>query len=88
MAKIIRIYKADGFPGKPVEGCEISITYSLPAFDDVAFRSGEPAQVSKKEAESIFQALKDNLPGATFDQLLVFMLQEKASHFRISYEQR
>jgi hypothetical protein len=84
-AKTVRIYKADGFHGKPVEGCEISITYPLPAFDDTAFESGEPEQVSKKEAESIFMALRDNLPGATFDQLLILMLQEKASHFRVSH---
>lgn len=38
------------------------------------------------EAEAIFQALRDSLPGGTLDRLVGKLIMYKASHFTVSYQ--
>lgn len=47
---------------------------------------GRLRQSFLEDAETLFQALLDSLPGGTFCQLVGLMLQEKASHFIVSYK--
>jgi hypothetical protein len=39
----------------------------------------------EKDAQLLFDALRDTLPGGTFDRLLGLMLAEKASHFVVRH---
>lgn len=51
--------------------------YTAPDFLDVAARHYED------QADALFSALRDSLPGGTLDRLLGKMLAYKATHFRV-----
>jgi len=84
MAKHITVRAAQpNTKHEEIEPVYLTITGCFPysvSDEDLA----ETREGFKEDAERLFQALL-SLPGGTIDQLLVLMLQEKASHFIVSH---
>jgi len=81
--KTLKIHKAQRtLKNKEVESMSIVIDEEVPNY-----RTLEDAGTRyRADAAYLSDALSNSLPGGTFDQLLIFMLQTKASHFKISYK--
>lgn len=82
--KVIHTYYAAPTGGKVTEPGVIIMDVSADAFK---FESlGEQDKDYDAEADRIFHALYDTLPGGVFDRLLGKMLDAKASHFRVAHQ--
>lgn len=79
----VHIYKATP-TDEPVPGVIIQIDQETPEFDYASPLFLEAAaRHYDDQANALFGALRDNLPGGTLDRLLGKMLAYKASHFRV-----
>ena len=81
MAQIIQIEKAAiTYRNQVIEDIEIKIHQSvdLDKCEDVD-------AVYKADAKALFEALRGAIPGGTFDQLLILMLQATASRFIVPH---
>lgn len=66
--------------GDETESVIIEITRELPNFSD-----NNTAERYQIDAAKIAQALWSSLPGGTFDQLVIALLDHTKSRYRISY---
>lgn len=67
--------------GGPTPDLIVSASDEIPPFKTLE----EQDAFCGEEAKELEEALLHTLPGATYDRLLVFMLQRKTSHFRVLY---
>jgi len=63
------------------ESVEIRIEQPIQCSDELKLAAIE----FDRDAKLLCDTLIDSLPGGTFDRLLAYMLEEKVSHFRVSY---
>lgn len=81
MTKVVQIEKASPrYKGDVVEDIEIRIHKTVD-LDGLA----DSREVFKQDAQDLFNALR-SLPGGTFDQLLILMLQKTASSFIVPHD--
>lgn len=83
--KTIKICKADPVGDQKIEDVAINISEKLPNFfikDDWKHKYN---MFYEKEAEELFDALINSLPGATIDRLLINLLKHKASLFKVTF---
>ncbi len=82
----VSVHKAAPIGGRKVENASIliagNIEHEMPKDADL----GTAGRVFDAEAEQIFIALRDSLPGGTMDRLVGKLLAYKASHFYVSHE--
>ena len=72
----IQVCKADPlFTDRPTQGATIAITGQLPDGD----------KPFKSDAKAIVQALVRTLPGGTLDQVLVLLLEHRASKLIVAH---
>ncbi len=89
---IITICKADpsGIAENETEDVVISITGKIPGKIQPFPRGPDLLSTADRffdsEAQRLFEALRDSLPGGTIDRLLGKLLAYKASHFIVSHE--
>ena len=78
----VHICKGGGFRDEPTPSVTICIDTDMPEFD-----YKQPLEQAGKfyegQANILFIAMRDSLPGGTLDRLLGKMLAYKASHFRV-----
>jgi hypothetical protein len=79
---VIHICKANGDRYREIPDTTIHIDADIPEFD-FSGALEQAGQFYDKQAETLFVALRDSLPGGTLDRLLGKMLAYKASHFRV-----
>jgi hypothetical protein len=82
---IANIKKAEPIGDQIIEDAQINIRKGEPFISSKNGKLGDLRSEFEMEAQTIFRALRDSLPGGTFDQLVGLMLQEKASHFIVSH---
>lgn len=90
----MQIIKADGCQSTPAHKFEpvtIVINTEMPDLPTAAAASVDDTLAAydaeySRNAQGIFEALRDSLPGGTLDRLVGLLLQYKASHFTVSYE--
>lgn len=78
----VNVCKASASGNCPVDSVTLVIDGDVPNFDYKAPLE-ECAQFYDEQAQLIFDALTNSLPGGTLDRLLGKMLAHKASHFRV-----
>lgn len=69
-------------PDKPVADVMISIHSTGELYD---LNLSEATGLYQYDAEALCDVLHSALPGGTFAWLLAFMLERRASHFRVSF---
>jgi len=79
MSTICIVHKAITTAGYPPPDLSITASEVLPEFASISISRA----TFVAEAESLYTALANSLPGGTLDHLLSIMLREKASHFTI-----
>lgn len=80
----LKIYKAQDIDDiRQVKSAGIEISITVPELSTPK----EQARLYRTEAFMLEKMLFDTLPGGTYDQLLVRMMEHKASLFRISHNQ-
>jgi hypothetical protein len=69
--------------GDVIEPVEIAISGYWPfsSKDELSFVDAR----FEADAQMLFDALRQTLPGGTFDRLLVLMLKDTASHFIVAH---
>jgi hypothetical protein len=78
----VQVFKASPIEKEHlVRDARITITGNI---DTIGKGLGELDRVFEEDANTLFEALRNSLPGGTFDRLLSRMLTEKASHFVVS----
>lgn len=78
----VYVYKANAINDKMhILSKTIHIETELPSFDTIA----ESDAVLGLDADKIAEVLYNSLPGATFDRLLVNMLQQRSAHLHIPF---
>ena len=82
--KEVKVSKASGV-GRFAEGEDTVITISGQRNLD-KLTLNEVGQFFDLEAQKLFDALYNSLPGGTFDRLTGLMLAKKASHFIVSHD--
>lgn len=83
MIKKLAIEKAAPIaPDNPVTDVFISI-HSTGELDDLTLRQAEG--LYKMDAQELCDVLHAALPGGTFSWLLSFMLEKRASHFKVAF---
>ena len=78
--QVVIVHKAEPFPGQAIGNCHICITDPSPEYergDDWAVLEAQ----FEDDAAALENALRNHLPGGTYDRLLGRMLVHKASHF-------
>lgn len=81
--RTVQIYKATPTV-EPVPGVIIQIDMEMPEFKYADKDFFEKAvRLYEDQADALFNALRDSLPGGTLDRLLGKMLACKATHFRV-----
>lgn len=81
---IIQIYKAQRTGDQPVMNVSIQIEQTIPEFGSGhKMPMNAAAKLYDEQAQALFDALANSLPGGTLDRLLGKMLAYKASHFRV-----
>jgi hypothetical protein len=71
-------------PSDPVRSVVIQIETPVPLQDTDTLR--DRVAFFKREARKLERALRGALPGATYDQLLICMLQNHASELVVPYD--
>jgi hypothetical protein len=78
----LSVYKAQDIGDQKVEDANIIIGGDpIPSFDNLFDADG----VCRNQGEQLNAVLRDTLPGGTYDQLLIAMLTQKASHFVVPF---
>jgi hypothetical protein len=84
--KNFNLCKADPVGDQEIESVTIIIDEKIPKID---FKNDDWRHKYNifydKEAEELFQVLINSLPGATIDRLLIKLLQQRASLFRVTF---
>jgi len=87
--KEIKIYKAQPIEDKKAESINIIIDKEIPNIEDMAldgrFSYNVARKIYKNQGEMIGNALYNSLPGGTIDELLIFLLEKKASFFKVRF---
>jgi|LGVF01.2.fsa_nt_gb hypothetical protein len=78
MSKVINIYKSQSIVEPKVKGAIINLNEELPDNSDIV------EETFIAEGKQLEEVLSDTLPGGTYDQLFICMMQRKASQLVIS----
>lgn len=82
----VSVHKAAPIGTQRIENVSILILGNIATEMSKDADLAEVGIVFDREAEAIFVALRDSLPGGTIDRLVGKLLAYKASHFYVSYE--
>lgn len=83
----VRIAKASPIAGESPQDVRIEITGEPPEFHNMKEKDWHKKYDAfyNDQAATLGRALLESLPGATIDRLIVFLLTQKASYFRVPY---
>lgn len=81
MSKTVKIYRAQSIGTTGVPSCEIFINAPLPSAS-----VDESAAMMGTDAKKLVDALKDTLPGGTFERMAVLMLQHMVSALAVPFK--
>ena len=80
--KTIELFKAQAIgENQEIESVIIRIEKQFPTISQNDFIKKQDLDMHKQNAKLLFDAITNTLPGGTIDQLLILLLQEKASRF-------
>jgi len=82
----VSVHKASPIGKQQIENASILIAGNIEHEMPKDAELSAAGRVFDAEAEQIFIALRDSLPGGTMDRLVGKLLAYKASHFYVSYE--
>lgn len=83
----IQIKKAGPVAGESPHDVRIEISGEPPEFETLKEKDWRDQYDAfyKEQATTLGKALINTLPGGTLDRLIVFLLTQKASYFRVPY---
>ena len=80
--KTIKLFKAQAIgENQEIESVIIRIEKQFPMISQDDFDTKQDLDMHKQNAKLLFDAIINTLPGGTIDQLLILLLQEKASRY-------
>ena len=79
--KEIRIAKAQPMPGLDVESTTIYVNQPLPSTNRETFSLEELDKAFERDADALFQALRQSIPGGTMERLLIKILDWRKNFY-------